>query len=265
MTNQDSEKEKKQRIGYGVRLPILTLEQSVSAVKDSARLGGESGSLDVFATVFQNSRSSSTFFYKLAVLKNFGLITYDKLNYQLTDLGRRIVKPESMTDEYKAIHGAFCENEILAKVWENYKGKLLPVQEYVANFIEKSCEIPSNLKQQWADYFVGSAQFSQIIVERGGSIHVLYEPQVTPGKSEETKPLMEVPQGKIITASIREHVSTVDSVDSLEWGNISKPKLSNGRNAIFAIPDELSEQDIGKLRVIIKGIEAGLDGLKKQD
>lgn len=265
MTSQKIDKETKKRIGYGVKLPLVSLQESVKAVKEAAQLGGESGSLDAFAKVFKNSRSSSTFYYKLSVLKNFGLINFDKLNYQLTDLGRRIVTPESMADEYKAIHEALCENEILAKVWENYKGKLLPAPEYVANFIEKSCEIPQNLKKQWADYFIAAAQFAQIIVERGGSTHVLYEPQIMPINLEETKSITETSQSSNLPSVNREQVSFVDSVDSLEWGSINKPKLSNGRNAIFAIPDELSDQDIEKLKVILKGIEAGLDGLKKQE
>ena len=266
MTIQRNDKEQKQRIGYGVRLPIISLEESINAIKQVSRIGGESGSLDAFVTVFDNSRSSSTFTYKLAVLKNYGLITFDKLYYQLTEAGKRIVTPESMADEYNTIYEALKANEILFKIWENYKGKLFPMREYVAHFIENKCGIPAELKQAWADYFIAAARFSRILVERGesGSLHLLYEPQVIQEESESIIPAVAIPQSSNLPSSSREKSALVESVDSMEWGSINKPKLSNGRTAIFAIPDELADQDIEKLRVIIKGIEAGLDGLKKQ-
>jgi hypothetical protein len=267
MPNEKPDKAAKQRIGYGVKLPLLTLQESVSVTKGAARLGGESGSLDAFATVLENSRSSSTFFYKLSVLKSFGLITYDKLNYQLTDIGHRVVTPQSLSDESSAIYQAFQKNEILSKVWENYKGKILPAREYVANFMEKSFGIPADLKLAWSDYFIEAAKFAKLVAERGesGSVHVLYDPQIVPEKSAEIIASPQPARGIDTQAPAREAASFGDSVDSLQWGSISKPKLSSGRIAIFAIPDELSQQDIERLRTILKGVDAGLDGLKKQE
>ena len=49
------------------------------------------------------------------------------------------------------------------------------------------------------------------------------------------------------------------------WGTITRKKMSNGQEAIFAIPDQLTQQDIDKLKALLKGIDGSLDGYKKDD
>jgi hypothetical protein len=41
--------------------------------------------------------------------------------------------------------------------------------------------------------------------------------------------------------------------------------ISNNRKAIFAIPEDLTQQDIDSLRIVIKGIDVQLEGLKKNE
>ncbi len=93
-------------------------------------------------------------------------------------------------------------------------------------------------------------RFSRILVERAnsGSLHGPYEPQVIQEESESIIPAVAIPQSSNLPSSSREKSALVESVDSMEWGSINKPKLSNGRTAIFAIADELADQDIEKLK-----------------
>lgn len=270
MEKQTEKENKKDRIGYGVKIPPLTFEEAIQAIKSVSELGGEKANLDALATVLKHSRSSSNFSYKLSALKSFGLITADKSNYQLTDLGKRIVTPISVADEMRAIHEAFCNNETLNKIWTEYKTKMLPQREYLANYLETSLHIPSSLKIGWADYFIGAANVSKLLIVRGdsGGYRVLSEPlSIPPIKEEEQKPseVGEKSSQQINPQNTNKQDSIVDLTDSMKWGNIHKPLLSNGKVAIFAIPNELSQQDIDKLRVVIKGIDTGLDGLKRDE
>jgi hypothetical protein len=264
MKEKNTEKETKQKSGYGVRPPLISFEGSINAIKDVANIGGESSSRDAFVTIFDNSTASTNFLYKLSALKKFGLITFDKSSYEFTDLARRIVKPDSLADEQRAIYEAFCQHETLVKIWENYKGKLLPQRDYVANWIENNLKIPAEFKSTWADYFIEAAKFAQIIIERGesGSSQVLFEPQIQQSIVNEEKPKDAPKEEKIVEKPVNTLTAIIESE---HWGILNQRKISGNRKAIFAIPDELSQEDIETLRVILKGIDAGLDGLKKYE
>jgi|GEM_PF-1870357 len=259
----------KERIGYGVKLPALTFGEAIEIVKTVATTGGIKGHKDALSHVTGNTPTSSTLHYKVAALKNFGLLTIQDDSYELTALGERIAQPQSSEDVDQAIFESFLKLDILKDTWENYRGKLLPQREYLANFIEKYLGIPQSLKLGWADYFISSAKYACLLKEReagSGSYQVLNQP---------------LPRGLRVVVSddvngddivliepTQESKSTLSDslgIESQHWGILNKRKISNNRKAIFAIPDELTQQDIDSLKLVLKGIEAMLDGLKKQE
>ena len=122
----------KDRIGWGVKVPFISFQDAINITKKLCSIGGFDGSLDALSQVLGNTRSSSSFTYKLSALKNFSLIaTPDKNSYSFTDLGRRIANPDSPNDEKEAIVDALMKVEIIKTIFDNYKTKVLPQKKYL--------------------------------------------------------------------------------------------------------------------------------------
>jgi hypothetical protein len=190
-------------------------------------------------------------------------------SYELTSVGERIAQPQSSEDVDQAIFESFLKLDILKDTWENYRGKLLPQREYLANFIEKNLGIPQSLKLDWADYFISSAQHARLLKEReagSGSYQVLNQPLPSVlkvmvsdiGKAGDTA-LVEP------TQEVKPTLSDSLGIESQHWGILNQRKISGNRKAVIAIPDELTQQDIESLKTLLKNIEPMLDGLKKSE
>jgi hypothetical protein len=261
------DKRQKERVAYGLKVPTLTFQEAIQIVKDTARLGGLAGSFDALGKTTGNSTSSSNFEYKVSALKSYGLLTIQNGDmYALTDIGKRIVQPQSPEEESAAIVEAFTTHTVLSRIWENYKGKVLPQKEYLANYIGKSLQVPNALSFQWAVYFYEAASFAKILdVRESGSVQVLSRPlNLRVFTAEITEPIEPpVIEPKPFPIPQSPQPQSFSSLDEEHWGLLNKKKISKDRRAIFAIPDELTQQDIDSLRIVIKGIDSMLDGLKK--
>jgi hypothetical protein len=268
--NNQKKENSKDRIGYGVKPPSLSFEDVIDITKVTGVQGGPRNSLDVLSRITGNSRSSSTFFQKIAALRIFGVIDTDKNQYVLTDLGNSIASPISYESQANAIIEAFSKNDNLRKIWEYYKGKRLPQQEeFLANAIVDILSIPKELKLQWAQYFKLAGIYAGLLEEREpNSYQVLsgYSPII----ANEIKIQEELPQSKPLVSIEREETWQISpkgfsNISDQSWGILNMKSISNNRKAIFAIPEDLTQQDIDSLRIVIKGIDVQLEGLKKNE
>lgn len=261
----------KDRVGYGVKVPYVSFEETIRITKETCRLGGFDGSLDVLSKVTGNSPSSSSFGLKLKAVKGFGLLSLQGKSYSFSEIGKRVAQPESAQDEAQAIFEAFCTHGILGKVWENYKGKILPPLEYLANHFEKNHGIPAELKGSWAAYFVQAAKYACLLHEREtGSYLVLLSPSVekvgeAQQPSMEAEPTSKIPESHIEAPRKTPTLPTIEVTEGEHWGILSQRRISGNRKAVIAIPDELLQEDIDMLKQILKGIDVQLDGLKKHE
>lgn len=223
------------RIGYGVKPPIISLDEAVKIIKETYRKGGLINSLDTLATVMDNSVSSSTFNQKVSTLKNFGLISQIDDKYSITGLGQKVVTPNSTQQEADAIADAFKNIQTLFDIWNVFKDKTLPSIKELAKYIGEQTSIPENLTEDWADYFIQSAMFAGLLTDRE-NCEVLLEP-----------------------------VLTLSSFDELKWAIYQNRPLQNGKKVILAIPDELTESDIEHIRGMLKYIDNSLETLRKHE
>jgi hypothetical protein len=181
-------------------------------------------------------------------------------------LGKRIARPESFEQQAEAIIEAFLNQENLKKIWEYYKGKRLPQEEYLANSIVNILNIPQELKFEWAAYFISAGKYAGLLEERETGYQVLlnYISNISP-----TNILSNKENGVQVNISPKDEninqTLTRDflNLDNIQWGLLSKKNVSGNRKAIFAIPEDLTQQDIEAIRIVIKGIDVQLDGLKK--
>ncbi len=273
-TKASGKQGKKLKIGYGVKVPILSFDDAIEVVEKAGNTIGYEGALDDLSREAGNTPTSSIFTKKLAALKNFGLITVAGDKFYLTELGQGIVNPTSPEQRANAILESLLKIDVHRAIYEKYRGKLLPERTYLANFIHKDLDIPFELKKEWADYFTEAADFTGILHKReGGSFQVMRRP-AWEGNNEEKGEATGTDNESGATAGSQVDVSpTVIAsrvqqhgiIESSEWGILNQRRVSGDRRAVFAIPDELTKADADGIRTILKGIEASLEGLIKRE
>ncbi|MGD1044592.1 MAG: hypothetical protein ABR936_04575 [Bacteroidota bacterium] len=267
MSGQNKQKEdgSKERVGYGVKIPPISFQEAIEIIKRVASSAGFQGDFDALSRVTGNTASSSTLLYKVYALKSFGLLTFQNKTYIITEIGQRISQPASIEEEITFVFEAFQKHEMLRKTWENYATKILPQPEYLANFFEKNFGIPQKLKLDWANYFTDAARYAGLLMDREtGGYQVLSNPSKADWLDAQGK--LKVPDNSISSKEKESKEKTPKSAFEFSeehWGILNQRKISGDRKAIFAIPDELTQEDIDMVRVILKGIDAGLEGLKK--
>ncbi len=269
-TQNKKEEESKSRVGYGVKIPFMSFEEVIETTKIVLNKAGYENSIDALSRVTGNSSSSSSFHKKVAALRNYGVFELDKTGYKLTELGKRIAEPKSFEEQANAIIESFTKQENLKKIWEAYKGKRLPQKEFLTNSIGNILNVPIELRALWADYFIEAAKYAGLLEEREtNSFQVLsgYTPiknnndikkEETATKSKEVE-FSETPTGE--KQKTNGQLPMVGLLDKT-WGILNIKSISENRKAIIAIPEQLTQQDIESLKVLLKGIEVQLDGLK---
>ena len=260
---------KRFKIGYGVRVPILPFESLIDILENAGNTVGFAGSLDDLSRIAGNTPTSSVFNKKLAALKNFSLVIVAGDGFEITELGQRIVNPTSPEQRADALLEAFLKLEIHRVIYERYKGKLLPERTFLANYINKELDIPFELKSDWAAYFTSAASYTGILHKRdSGSYQVMARPwSANSDKVDMSRPNGGDSNGNDDTSrdepdDQKQQILQGGIIETSQWGILSQRKVSGNRKAVFAIPDELTENDISTLKVIIDGIMASLEGLR---
>ena len=261
------DKVKKFKIGYGVKVPILSFDESIAILEQAGNTIGYEGALDDLSRKAGNTPTSSIFTKKLAALKNYGLITVTGDKFYITELGQRIVNPTSPEQRAEALLESFLKIEVHRAIYEKYKGKLLPESTFLSNFINKELDIPYELKKDWADYFIAAADYAGILHKRdSGNYQVMARPW-TPslGQNEVAHQLQEEQAQPSITQAQTVEVNRQDLhggiIESSSWGILNQPRVSGNRKVVIAIPDELTKDDVERIRKILGGTESSLDGL----
>jgi hypothetical protein len=254
-------------IGYGVKPPIIGFPEVMTILREVYRKIGSSGSLDDLSRVLGNTLTSSSFILKIRALKSFGLIQMTDSKFTTTELTERIINPTTPREKPEAELESFLRIDVIKSIYENYRGKVLPEREFLSNFIQSNLKIPGSLKDKWADYFLEGASSVRILHRRGdGSNQVLSMPSSSPEPEEPISNQIPVPEQPLARTDQPGGMQTslLSRIDSTEWGILNQRTVSGNRRAIFAIPDNLSHNDVKALKVIIKGIEATIDGLCKE-
>jgi len=270
MKEQSQQNNNKGRVGYGVKIPILKFEEVIELIKIIYNKAGENNSIDALSSITGNSSSSSTFNKKLAAFRNYGVLNIDKIGYSLTELGIKIAKPESFDEQHEAIIQSFLNQENLRKIWESFKGKKLPQEEYLENSIQKIISIPAELKKDWAEYFVEAGRYAGLLEERETGSYQVLQGYIKSLNNNSIRTQDEVKVRESINIQIEDPKLTQSKIEkniplTENFGINTTKNISENRKAYFMIPDQLTQQDIESLRVVIKGIELQLDGLKKFD
>lgn len=262
------DREKKARRPRGSFPPSLTLSEAVSVITRLYEDVGGDASYDTFAGVISNSPSSSTFTRKLGSLKNYGLVTDERRHVRVSDLGIAIVAPTSPHERTQALKEAFLNVDVFGALYDKYKGKLLPQDEFLTNVV--SAFVPKEFSHTWIDRFKQSAKSAGLIRDRGdGKLQVREIADNREGESVESQRIEDYSPSASPSASLSPSSSASPSPappeesdsQAVPYGHVSKIKLSEGRQAVFSLPDRLNERDAQKLKGALQGLATIIDSM----
>jgi hypothetical protein len=182
-----SSKKRVQRFKKGTVPPALTLAEVATIITSFyENTGGEQATYDPLSTLTNNSSGSSVFWRKLATMKNFGLIQEENRLLSLTPLGLRIAAPHDPAERVEALKQAFLSIEIFKNAYEKYKGKILPLDEFLVNTF--SSYVPRELAAEWVEKFKSSAETAGLIEKRNGKLQVRESVLIPSPEKEKEKP-----------------------------------------------------------------------------
>ncbi|MFZ0635801.1 MAG: hypothetical protein WA755_07190 [Candidatus Acidiferrales bacterium] len=250
------------RYKKGTLPPFISFGTAISFAEKIYENGGSRASYDMLSRIFDNSIKSSSFSKKLAALSRYGLVVEpSKGDVQLTEIAMSIAAPQSPQAEGAAHKEAFLRIEPFAKIYDRHKGKLLPADEFLKNILEQDCGIPRDLSDAWLQAFKDAIRVAGLLYERPDQ------------KTQIMESGMQL-RAPSVPSTATEPVHSIDKkplVDALQ--PIEKPsdsgmnhriKLSAGRFASFSIPDELTADDVKKVKKALEGFKSWIDSLENQ-
>ncbi|HEU0047926.1 MAG TPA: hypothetical protein VFQ43_10025 [Nitrososphaera sp.] len=239
--------------------PFISFGSAITFAEKIYEHGGSKASYDMLSRIFDNSIKSSSFTKKLAALRLYGLVVEPaKGDVQLSEIGMSIAAPQSPQAEATARKEAFLRIEPFAKIYDRHKGKLLPADEFLKNILGQDCGIPKDLSDAWLHAFKEAIRVAGLLYERPDQKTQIMEsgaplrapsipsPATEPTRSVETK--------------------TIDVSQPIENNSASgmnhRIKLSNGRLAVFSIPDDLNAEDVKRVKKVLEGFKSWIDSLE---
>ncbi len=238
--------------------PFISFAAAISFAEKIYENGGAKASYDLLSRIFDNSTKSSSFTKKMAALKAYGLVAEPvKGEVQLTETGISVAAPQSPLAEGTARKEGFLRIEPFARIYDRHRGKLLPADEFLKNILEQDCDIPKDLSQSWLEAFKEAIRTAGLLYERPDQKIQIMEsgvPLRQPAAPSQPEPTPSVE----IKSSIDPILPTDRSSDS---GMNHRIKLSNGRVASFSIPDDLSADDVRKIKKALEGFTSWIDSL----
>jgi len=123
-TTAISEEIRGRRVRSKIDFPYGDLDDALAVTKAVFQNGGQRAGFDQLVSwMGHKTVDSGTFRFKITSARIFGLITIDKDQVSLTELGHQIVDPKS---EVQARARAFLNVPLYRRIYEDYKGRLLP-------------------------------------------------------------------------------------------------------------------------------------------
>lgn len=182
---KDSEGSSRRRFPKGSIPPSLSLDEAITIISRFYEQAGGEASIDALSMITNNTVNSSVFVKKNASLKNYGLIFEENKQIRLTDLGYSITAPRQISERQVALKDAFLKIDNFAKIYEKYRGRILPQDEFLINTFRSF--VPKDLAPEWLDKFKRSASIAGLLATRpDGKLQVRESVWVPEDEKEET-------------------------------------------------------------------------------
>lgn len=180
------------------KFPRRTLEQALRvprALRDHN--GGNPWATDQVAEAIGVGPRSGNFYYLTAASRDYGLTTgtRETAEISLTDLGRRVVSPQTPTDESEGLLAAFLNVGAFRAVLDHFGGSNLPERRFLQNTLEQQFNVAPSAYDEFVDVFMKNCRFLGI----GGDFRSDARPQagsVGPAQGSDETITVATPDGE---------------------------------------------------------------------
>lgn len=240
---QHTPNEKIDRLPRGMAPPAVKLSDAVGLVHKVNDMAGGSANYDTFSQITGNTKTSSSFQRKVAALRSYGLIEDRDNAVVLSDLANRITTPRDERDDALACKEAMLRIDVLQRIYERHRGKLLPEETFLNNILIQELKVPREVSRSWVDYFRDAITCAKLAFTRNdGKIQVSDDPfvQSIGPQREEERPG--------ITPPIPVSAPAVQ-----DFGDAMPIPLGKGRIARLILPaDWNAKKDLNRLLQMLK-------------
>lgn len=111
---------------------------------------------------------------------------------EVTDLAKRILRPQSASDEIDGLREAVQNAPILGEVYKHYRGENIPDDQFFRNALTDTFRIPEAKVEEFKSIFSESLADAQLVEDVGGKQRVLdvaQGPRVSPTSDDTLKKL----------------------------------------------------------------------------
>ena len=220
--------------------PAMSLGKAVdwlSEIRDA--LGFKPFSKTMLAQAFNLSSTSGSFFAKVGAMNAYGLLEGSSEQLRISDVGKRILAPQSDEDRRNAIQKAFQTPDLFADLLRDFGGSPLPQQ--LANRLLHQYSITAASKDVAAQSFIESARFAGLLEDSG----VLRQPY-SPGDDYPTA----APQPSTsATLEIDKRIASVPQGFPTFLPNYQTFSFLTltGKTMFIAVPEDLVLEDVQDL------------------
>ena len=240
----EGEKTKAERVPRGISPLALKLSDAIVLAQRVNNSAGGQASYDLFSQIVGNTKTSSSFQRKVAALRTYGIIEDRDNVVALSDLGNRITAPRNEQDDALAVKEAMLRIDLLARMFERHRGRLLPEDNFLNNILIQEFRVPREVSRVWVEHFkdaLSSAKLSYMRPE--GRTQVNDEPITSQREAQKSPPSDANPPTH--TSAPLQSGSNFES----EFSGQSLPvPLGRGRIARLVLPNDWSaKRDLPRL------------------
>ena len=128
-SSTDSELDKADRRQRSRSFPSMSLSKAVEWLGEiRSALGFKPFSKAMLAQAFKISSNSGSFFTKVSAMNAYGLLEGSGDQVRISDLGKRILAPQSEEERLSATQRAFAAPDLFEQLLRDFSGHPLPQQ-----------------------------------------------------------------------------------------------------------------------------------------
>lgn len=237
-------KEKSERVPRGVAPLALKLSDAMAVAHRVNEAASGRANYDLFSQLIGNTKTSSSFQRKVAALRSYGIIEDQDNVVVLSELGNRLTSPRDERDDALAAKEAMLRIDLLARMFERHRGRLLPEDTFLNNILIQEFKVPREVSRTWVDHFKDALNSSKLsFVRSDGRTQVTDDP--LPNHREALKA---AGANTLSAADPKESAVSVPEGKEESPGQFLPIPLGRGRIARLSLPADWSaKRDLNRL------------------
>lgn len=144
------------------------------------------------AASFLGLKLSGPLNVEISSATKYGFFKRDSGKITLTDLAKRILRPQKEDDKISGLREAVLNAPLLSDIYKHYRGENLPDEQFLDNALIDKFKIEKDKLTEFKEIFLESLKSAMLIEQRDGKVRVVditTDSGVSPKESETLKKL----------------------------------------------------------------------------